>query len=69
MKPANVAKGVGAFVAALGLKFERNDEGRVQRVDLWGVIPVYDCARVERRRARRTARREAREQEKRRDSW
>jgi hypothetical protein len=63
--PAKIATGAGAFVAALGLKFQRNDEGRVQRVDVWGAIPVYDRSWpwVQRIVARRAARREARERD------
>jgi hypothetical protein len=64
-KLASMVATAGAVVGALGLTFERNEEGEIQRANLWGTFPIYDRARGERRRARRAARREARK----RDSW
>jgi hypothetical protein len=64
-RATKIVTGIGAAVAALGLTFERNEEGRIQRANLWGTIPIYDRARGEARRARREAKRDARK----RDGW
>lgn len=45
------------------LKFERDAEGRVERVNLLTVLPIYDRKRGARRRARRAARAARRERD------
>jgi hypothetical protein len=58
----NVVKGVGmatAIAGAIKLVFsgERNPEtGAIDKVTLFGFVPLYDRARAGRRRARRAAR-------------
>lgn len=63
-KGAAVAGAVGGLLRVL-IDVEREDgDGRVDRVTLFGLIPVYDRAR----RARRLARRRDEEAQKERDA-
>lgn len=58
VKAVGIATGI---LAALGIRFERNDDGTYRRVTIAG-LPVFDenFRGVKRRRARREARRAAR---------
>lgn len=60
--PVRTATLIGKVLEA-ALKLERDDEGRVERVNLFRVIPIYDRQRGERRRARRAARAARRERD------
>lgn len=62
MDPVRTTTLIGKVLAA-ALELERDDEGRVQRVNLFKVLPVYDRKRGERRRARRAARAARRERD------
>jgi hypothetical protein len=56
---------VGGVVAAVSLQVQYDDDDQVQRVELFGVVPIWDrqWQSVKRRRARREARRQARERD------
>jgi hypothetical protein len=60
--PVRTVTLVGRILEA-ALKLERDDEGRVERVNLFKVLPLYDRKRGERRRARRAARAARRERD------
>jgi hypothetical protein len=64
-KATSALGAVGGLVAALSVRIEYDDDDRVQRVSVLGVLPIWDreWQSVKRRRARRDARRAARERD------